>query len=204
MEEKQWIERISSRSDFTSRVTHLTKRTDNKSAFEVLCDILGSKTILGSKKDGCIRNGNKAVCFQDLPLYSLAENVRYEEDLSYSKAKAEKIEFRYEAFGLRFNKGHLFTKGGRPVIYGTETEINNMPEDELWRCVKIDLSNSKNIVDWTHEREWRIKNDLHFEYSEIEAIVGCEKCYREFINRYSDNSLLSEINGIIVLNSLYK
>lgn len=204
MNQEKWIERISRRCDFTSRITHLTKRTDNQNAFETLCNILDSKTILGSDADGYIRNGNKAVCFQDIPLYSLTENIIYEEELRLSYTQGEETKFRYEAFGLRFNKGQLFKKGGRPVIYGTDDELKKLPESEQWRCVKHDLANSENIVDWTHEREWRYNGDLHFEYNEIEVIVGHEKYYKELINRYSNSSLLSEINGIIVLNSQYR
>lgn len=204
MKQEEWIEHISYRSDFTSRITHLTRRTADKSAFEVLCDILDSKIIFGSDYDGYIRHGNKAVCFQDIPLYSLAENIRYEEKKSYSHTQNEKVKFRYEAFGLRFNKGQLFAKGGRPVIYGTNEELDRLPESEQWRCVQIDLTNSESIVDWSHEREWRIHGDLKFDYSEIEVIVGCKKSYKEFINRYSQTGLLSEINGVIVLNSQFR
>lgn len=204
MEEKQWIERISYRSDFTSRVTHLTRGKDSKSAFEILCEILDKKTLKASGKEGCIRHNNKAVCFQDIPLYSLSENIMYEKQNSSLCKQNIKTKVRYEAFGLRLNKGNLFIRGGRPVVYGTETEINNMPEDEQWRCVKIDMSNPENIVDWTHEREWRFKGDLHFEYSDIEVIVENEEYYKEFIDRYKEKSLLSEINGIIVLSSQYR
>ena len=76
-----------------------------------------------------------------------------------------------------------------------------MPENEQWRCVKIDIRSPENIIDWAHEREWRLKGDLHFEYNEIDVIVGCEKYYKELIGRYSNSNFLSEINGIIVLNS---
>lgn len=79
MNEEQWIAHISRRSDFASRITHLTRRTDDKSAFEVLCKILDEKTIIGSGAEGYIRNNCKAVCFQDVPLYAMAENIRYEE-----------------------------------------------------------------------------------------------------------------------------
>ena len=201
MNQERWIKHISCRSDFTSRVTHLTRRTDEKTAFEVLCNILDSKTIIASDSSGYIRNGTRAVCFQDVPLHSLAENIRYEDEHRGFHTQSNKEKIRYEAFGLRFNKGNLFAKGGRPVIYGTDEELDNMPENEQWRCVKIDIRNPENIIDWAHEREWRLKGDLHFEYNEIDVIVGCEKYYKELIGRYSNSNFLSEINGIIVLNS---
>ena len=203
--EEHWIEHICRRSDFTSRITHLTRRTNDKSAFEVLCKILDEKTILGSGSGGYIRQNKKAVCFQDVPLYSLAENVKYEDEYSSKNCtETEKINFRYEAFGLRFNKGLMFQKGARPVIYGSKNELDNLPKTEQWRCVQLDLSDSNNIIDWTHEREWRIEGDFNFEYNEIEVIVGCKKYYQKFIDYYSGKQLLNEINGIIVLNSLFR
>lgn len=117
---------------------------------------------------------------------------------------AEKVKYRYEAFGLRFNKGILFQKGARPVIYGTKVELENLPFNEQWRCVQLDLTNPDSIIDWTHEREWRIAGDLQFEYNEIEVIVKDVESYRRFIERYKSQQLLDEINGIVVLNSLFR
>ena len=205
MNEEQWIDHISRRSDFASRITHLTKRTDDKSAFEVLCKILDEKIILGSGAEGYIRKNCKAVCFQDVPLYAMAENIRYEEECSNEKQSYQnKADFRYEAFGIRFNKGHMFQKGARPVIYGKREELDEIPQSEQWRCVQLDLKDSTQIVDWTHEREWRIEGDLQFEYDEIEIIVGCSEYYKKFIEHYSNTQLLREINGIVVLNTLFK
>lgn len=166
---------------------------------------MNEKTLLGSGTDGYIRQNNKAVCFQDVPLYSLAENLAYEDEVRKKCATIEnKVKSRYEAFGLRFNKGILFQKGARPVIYGTKSELDNLPSDVQWRCVQLDLTNSNSIVDWTHEREWRIAGDLQFEYNEIEVIVNDAMSYQKFIEHYSGHQLLGEINGIIVLNSLFR
>ena len=205
MNQEQWFGHICRRSDFTSRITHLTRRTDEKSAFQILCKILDEKRILGSGLEGYIRQNKKAVCFQDVPLYSLAENVKYEEEYaSQNKLGINKVKFRYEAFGLRFNKGNMFQRGARPVIYGLKNELDNLPANEQWRCVQLDLNDSNNIIDWTHEREWRIEGDLTFEYNEIEIILGCKEYYKRFIDYYSDKELLKEINGVIVLDSLFK
>ena len=205
MDQKEWIEHISRRSDVNCRVAHLTRRNDGKDAFEVLCKILDEKMLIGSGREGFIRGNNRAVCFQDVPLYSLAENVKYEyECLMKAKSENKNTKNRYEGFGLRFNKGQIFQKGARPVIYGTKDELNILPDSEQWRCVQIDLNAANKIIDWTHEREWRIKGDFHFEYSEIEVIVPDAEHYRKFVD-YCFNSgqnILGEINGVVVLDSL--
>lgn len=44
----------------------------------------------------------------------------------------------------------------------------------------MDLSNSDNIVDWTHEREWRVPKEIVFEYSQCEIILptSCKCQYK--------------------------
>ncbi|MCD8361912.1 MAG: hypothetical protein LUC98_02925 [Lachnospiraceae bacterium] len=195
MNQDEWVKHIVRQSDFTLRLTHLTRRTDNMRAIDVLFQILDEKCLRASDKSGFIRKNNRAVCLQEHSLYSLAENILFED---------EKATLKYEAFGLRFNKGVLFQKGARPAIYGTEEELDQIPENLQWRCIRMDISDSNKIVDWSHEREWRYNGDLMFEYSDIEVILGCGKSYREFIERYKESTLLSDINGIIVLDSLLK
>ncbi len=63
-----------------------------------------------------------------------------------------------------FDKTYIYKKGGRPVIYDkTEEAKKYLTEDKWWRIVNLDLSDSNNIIDWTHEREWRVLNELTFE-----------------------------------------
>ena len=170
----------------------------------MLCEILNKKRLLASASNGYIRQNKKVICFQDVPLYSLAENIKFENEHINNGFFNEKDNFRYEAFGLRFNKGHMFQKGARPVIYSSKDELDRLPDDEQWRCVQLDLSCSDNIIDWTHEREWRIQGDFSFEYEEVEVILGCKEYYKKFIDYYSGRKLLDKINGIIVLNSLLR
>ncbi len=205
MNEKQWIEHIIRRSDITSRVTHLTRRVEDKSGIEVLYKILEDKKLLASDIGGYVRCGAKAVCFQDVPLYSLAENIKYESEIANERYKnSNKIKYRYEAFGLRFNKAALYSKGARPVIYGTSDELDRIPDSEQWRCVRMEFNTPNVIIDWSHEREWRIQGDFDFEYNEVEIIIGCKDSYKKFIQHYKDSSILEEINGIVVLDSMFK
>ncbi len=64
------------RTDFTSRVTHLTCRTEGRSAFDNLIKIFEGKQLKRSITDsGFIVGDRPAVCFQDVPLFSIAEKL---------------------------------------------------------------------------------------------------------------------------------
>ncbi len=204
MNEDYWRGHIIKRSDLTSRLCHLTRSTLEKSALEVLYDILDTKTLKGSTSEGFIIGDDKAVCFQDIPLYSIAENIQYEDEM----ARSNKSKIHYECIGLRFNKALLFiNKGARPVIYGPKDELKGfINEKEFWRIVNLDYTDSDAIIDWTHEREWRVKGDVQFEYEDIEIVLGTASSYKAFIRhyQYKNPQLLAEIQGIVVLDSLLK
>ena len=192
-----WRDRISSRSDLVARITHLTKGDTDDEAFERLWKILLEKTLIASGNEGYIVGDKKAVCFQEVPLYAIAENLIFEDALEGKN--------RYSHFGLRFNKIRMFKLGARPVIYGKTEELKRMlPKDEYWRIVNQDLG-SENVVDWSHEREWRHVSDYHFEYSDTEILVKDNCYYFKLIDRcIKENRLdiLKSVNGIIPLNSV--
>ena len=82
---------------------------------------------------------------------------------------------------------------------------NFLPENEYWRIVKLDLDSDDNIVDWTHEREWRIKGDFHFELSEVEILLSDQTSLKKFnrcCKEKNMENLLNEIKGIVILKSL--
>ena len=196
MDINAWKARIESRTDMTRRVTHLTKGATDDEAFEKLWKILIDKKLIAGT--GFINGSEKVCCFQEVPLLSLAENLKYEASADRNK--------RYSAFGIRYNKGTLFSKGGRPVLYGDVTELKNiLKPEEYWRIVSMSLTNSENIIDWTHEREWRIKGDFSFEYTDIEVIVQDYNYYNKFVNRCLNEDrrdILSKIFGIISIDSI--
>ena len=90
-------------------------------AFETLWKILQEKTLKASGNEGFIVGDKKAVCFQEVPLYAIAENLIFEDALEGKN--------RYSHFGLRFNKIRMFKLGARPVIYGKTEELKRMLED---------------------------------------------------------------------------
>jgi hypothetical protein len=67
-----------------------------------------------------------------------------------------------------FEKSWLFAYGGRPVIYQSDSEFDDLPEGIRWRHVRYEPG----CVDFTWEREWRIQSDeLHFVPSEAFLVV---------------------------------
>ncbi|MEC0181726.1 DUF2971 domain-containing protein [Paenibacillus peoriae] len=194
---KEWLNRIRSRTDMSSYLFHLTKSNDFLDGKDVLLKILQEKTLIGSKNSGYIIGKNKAVCFQDVPPYSLSQNCFHEQQIrklnSWSK-------IRYKPIGLAFPKHYVYQKGGRPVIYDESSLAKEyLPEEEWWRIVDFDLTDKSKITDWTHEREWRVKGDFTFDLSKAVILLPTSKNYKEFLDRAPD-SLLKGIAGVVLLD----
>lgn len=194
------------RSDLSQYLVHLTKGNTfkNTTPADVLFKILKDKRLIGSTTEtGFICGSTPAVCFQDAPLLSVGQNVWYE-DRKREQEDQQKI--RYNACGLMFRKRFVYGKGGRPVIYDrTEEAKSYIKESDWWRIVKLDLSDSKNIVDWTHEREWRAPGNLDFELENVAIIVPNDTYYRTFVELClaSDIKILEKINGIVNFSWIY-
>ena len=202
MEFSGWRERITHRNDITSRITHLTNGQTADEAFENLLSMLTNKKINGGH--GFINGDDAVVCLQEAPLNSISENLLYERMLRDANGTDH---YRYRAFGLRFAKMFVYRKGGRPVIYGKASELRKiLPKNEWWRIVDLQLESKDNIIDWSHEREWRIKGDLEFKYNQTEVIVPSRTYYKKFVQYCLEKNrqdMLLEINGIITLDSIY-
>lgn len=200
----EWRNRYNNRNDISSRLTHLTKGETTDEAFENLLSILEDRSIKGSTTEtGFIIGSTPAVCLQEAPLNAIAENLLYEK----RRIEESQCNVRYMAFGVRFNKRFIYGRGGRPVIYEKKETMKKMlPQEEHWRIVNYDLSNNKYIIDWTHEREWRVPGDLEFEYKNIELLVESNKYYKKFITYCVENgkmNILQGINGIVSLNTIF-
>ncbi|MDF2906049.1 MAG: hypothetical protein K0R34_1370 [Herbinix sp.] len=210
MDIDDWKKRISRRTDFSQGIVHLTKSNDDLTAFNVLMKILKEQVIEGSinkivngKQRGFICGDVPVVCFQDVPLYSLSENIQYEQCL---RKEDKSLPIRYTPFGIRFSKNYIYKHGGRPVIYeDTEIAKSFLPKDEYWRIVKFNLMDDNNIVDWTHEREWRIKGDFSFELSEVEVLLSNNQSIKKFYDYCKEEHMeyiFEKIKGIVTLKSL--
>lgn len=169
--------------------------------FELLkctCEGLSYVEVLDSIYPSYILDIKLEKCVQ-----TIAENLLYEKKLR----EDEKGKVRYNAFGIRFNKVWIYKMGGRPVIYEEKELMKSiLPKDEYWRIVNYDLNNREYMIDWTHEREWRVPGNIEFNYKDIEVLVPSNKYYKKFIEYCIKNEkldMLQEINGIVVLNTIF-
>jgi hypothetical protein len=209
MNENEWMKRLAERTDLTTQLMHLTKGSndpkDENSVVNNLLKIISDKKLIGSDTDGGFICGpNRAVCFQDTPLYSLMQNVYYEKKLRDS---GQQTKVRYLGWGLLFPKRAIFIKGGRPVIYDKTNEAKDyLPESQWWRIVNLNLENKDSLIDWTHEREWRIKGDFEFNLSEVIVIVFTSKLGKTFLKKYKEkfnSEAFNDLKGIISLGEIF-
>lgn len=199
MNYNEWQQRITRRSDMTLGLVHLTKRTITSSTLDVLIKILKDKKLKGGR--GFVCGKEPVVCFQDTPLHSISENIFYEQQIR----KDPHSPVRYDPCGLRFSKAKIYEAGGRPVIYElTSTAKELLEENEHWRIVCLNLKDTDNIIDWTHEREWRIKGDFSFEWEDVEVLLSQEYSLNKFIEACAENGIpdvIKKIKGITTLKS---
>lgn len=121
----------------------------SKSALSVLKKILFEKKLIGTSK--WIHGGYNCICFTEAPITELVALF------SLNKIAANKKQRpRYEPYGIAVRKKWLYEKGGRPVIYDSPDIYDILPEDLKYRYVPYDPNNN---VDFTWEREWRIRTD---------------------------------------------
>lgn len=200
-----WKTRIAQRSDFTTGLVHLTRDSGANKALDVLLKILADRKLMGSTTaSGFIVGTTPAVCLQEAPVYSLAQNIYTEQN--YRKQNPA-TKTRHLGFGLQFTKTSVFSKGGRPVIYeNTATAKSFLPPNQWWRIVNFDLITTSAVVDWCHEREWRVPNELPFELKEVVVLLPNPSAYRAFIERClsaGKPEFLTETSGIVQLGSVF-
>lgn len=208
---KSWKNRVMNRNDITSMVTHLTKPDKvnleyisedevNIMAVDNLIKILGDRKILGSDtQKGFIVGNMAAVCFQDAPFSGIIQNVEYERQRR-QEDKYKKT--RYCGIGLSFSKFHVFSQGGRPVIYEETKKAKEMlPKDEHWRIVNFHIHpDDTNIIDWTHEREWRAPIEFKIDWGLSHVVLYDKVCW-DYFYANCPKEILKEIHGITMLKS---
>lgn len=143
--------------------TNPTARFKYLKANKRLENILTERKILASS---LAWTGGKAVCLTECPWASLVNHTE-----------------RYSPFGIGFSKEFIFKQKGNPVFYvrpeyfyeqewNPEIKIFTTPfnpsyrDREACRNLRFDT-----LCDYTHEREWRVPQDLLFEYSDVEFVV---------------------------------
>lgn len=157
-------------------------------AKNVLLEILNDGIIFGScakKHETTIRGTTPAVCLFETPF-----------------PPGDYLKQRFSDYCISLNKREAFEMGGRKAIYMTKDEIDKFFskfKEEQWRVVRHELS-GKRYIDWTHEREWRIPNEIVLKnldwfdiYIEKEEDLGDFTSFRE---KYSN------LRNILLLKTL--
>lgn len=162
------------RDDLSNKLIHLTKGggpDDTKhredAAFN-LYHIMDKQMLLGCP--GCIKGKFYCVCFTEAPISKL----------SIIFSNKNQTDYKYQPYGVMVDKKWLYSKGGRPVIYGHDSEYDLLPDAFKYRHVRFDLG-SDPIIDFTWEREWRIRTDyLDIQPEDVTIIVPDRKAISAF------------------------
>lgn len=151
------IERMKAgRTDLTSYVIHFTRGAYPFSTLKkIVTDgyLIGGWSFRGRRRT--IFGKKPAVCFTETPLCGF---------LNYAAKRHNK---EISSYGIFLQKKHLFDAGGRPVIYGTTLDpeevvegedhfVEALVDSEQYRYILTTSIDGQN--DWTHEREWRWAN----------------------------------------------
>ena len=134
---------MSTRPDISDNLIHFTKGNTKDEAFENLYNIIQTRKIYASNNK--IKGSYKVVCFTEAPLFKngLVNPNNYSQ---------------YSPFGIMFTKKWIFQEGGRPVFYQPDKEFQTLPDEIKWRHVRYE-PDIESPIDFSWEREWRIKRD---------------------------------------------
>jgi len=135
------------RPDISDKLIHFTSGPDEDAAFGNLCSIIQGGAIRGSA--GKIKGGYQCVCFTEAPIAALGRGLVNLSDFS-----------RYQPFGVIYDKTHVYSQGGRPVIYQSDSEFLALPDELRWRHMRYEpivIPPAERPTDFTWEREWRVQ-----------------------------------------------
>lgn len=135
------------RPDVAPNLLHLVRGDARGDAFARLREIIAGRCLSASTQ--AIRDGSRCVSFVEAPIKQLREVFRW---------SAER-EPRLQPFGVLLGKDYLFALGGRPVIYQSDAEYDELPASLRYRHVRYDPLTVPPI-DFTWEREWRLRADV--------------------------------------------
>ena len=133
---KTLTEIISSREDLSNYLFHFTKGRNAKT------------TLLSIINDNAIKDINHTgrICFTETPVTLLAPMFNLFN--SYPDPM-------YAPYGVGIRKDVVYNNGGRPVIYGDETDKKILPQALKWRYELYDIEKH----DFTWLREWLLPMD---------------------------------------------
>ena len=187
------------RPDISSSMTHWTRASDNKTAFENLINIFNMCTIIASRPEtGFIKGNQSATCFSEAPVAVMARVFRIAESDQHTKRYVN-----WEPYGLSFVKPVIYSYySGRPVIYFSSQEykdnimLKGLEPALGWRVFTFDQSWSDSgtteAIDWTHEREWRVPGNVAFgELTGLDrplAVVRTTQDQNELLRLFPDDN----------------
>ena len=132
----------------------------NTSGLEKLQNIMRTGTIYASPMP-FLRTDPKAVCFTECIWEALVE-----------------LSDRYSPYGLVYSKRLIFRKGGGPALYVRgdvlKTTLQSFPSELEPMIAPFDPEGvliKGTVLDWLHEREWRLPGPLNFEDWELEFVI---------------------------------
>jgi len=118
-------------------------------ASSVLRKILSDAQLMGTSG---WTYGENVVCFTEAPMQEF-DSIFSLVEIAASKDQRP----RYEPYGIALPKTYVYEQGGRPGIYDHPSALDNLPQELKYRFVPYDPINE---IDFTWEREWRVKTDL--------------------------------------------
>jgi hypothetical protein len=145
----------------------------DKKSFDVLKMIAKTKKLVANSPNHK-ENIPNCVCFSECNLPGLISHAE-----------------RYGRFGIVFEKADIYSRGGRPCCYvdsdcyGVIDKLFSKSTDPIEKKI-FGLSNvyrpagEGKIQDYTHEREWRVFEDVPIESDDI--IILCPEDYLGMVN----------------------
>lgn len=140
---------------------------------DVLRRILATQRLLA---DNVLTRAAPVVCFSDIAIGELKERRVFRSHLS---------RWDFEPIGVAIRKDWIVSRGGRAVRYGSESDWESLDEADLSFFQLASSGNGK--IDWTQEREWRVRGDVDlrtvpsdaafaFVPSQSDALIIAEFC----------------------------
>jgi hypothetical protein len=154
------------RHDLSNYLFHWVSGATQKDALDSLFSIIVDQRIIGSSDK--IKGLYCCICFTETPIDHFTFDTN-----------------RYWPFGISVSKNYVFELGGRPVIYQSDSEYYDLPENLRWRHVRYEPT-SKSPIDFTWEREWRILADeFILNPNNIQIIVPSEIVAKELEDQFN-------------------
>jgi hypothetical protein len=165
---------MAARFDLSEWLIHFTRGDSPDLAFATLQAIIAERRLISGNR--FIRGGYRCVCFTEAPLPAFTDDFVRQFPFA-----------RYSQFGVMFPKAWLYEQGGRPVIYQPDADFDLLPEQLKWRYVRFELD-AEPVIDWTWEREWRIRCDELW-FSEADAVIVVpDSYYASVLQRIHDDA----------------